>query len=423
MYSIAALLGAMAIIVVYVTAAVNMVATRQDRFDTMSPFSGDVAAFMRALHGAAGQAATAGNAITVHQNGDDIFAAMLAAIHASRSTVHFSSYVFWSGRIAERFAEAFGKAAQRGVTVRIIVDSEGSSSRLEPGLVQQMRGAGCQFAWYGRAQWFDVARYNRRTHRRLLVVDGEVAFTGGVGVADQWLGNARNAGEWRDTHVRLRGPAVQGLAAGFTDNWNQCTDQLLLSAQEYPVLAEVGDAMITPVISTPYGGASPAQRVMGACIAAATRTLHLTNAYFVPTPAFVEALCAARRRGVQVGIIVPGPWHNKPLVRRASRHTWRTLVTNGVELYEHQVTMVHAKTLVLDGRITLVGSINFDPRSFSLNAEAGVVTADPSVALEMERAFAADLAQCTPVDVERLNELGPFTRRGDALLYWLRAQL
>ena len=424
LYGIAALLAAGGIAFAFLTVVANLVANRQDRVTEVAPLDGnDVAAFMRALHGAAGQAAHGGNHVTLYNNGDAIFPPMLDAIRASQSTVHFSSYIFWSGRIAERFVDAFTEAARRGVTVRIVVDSEGSHAKLDSALVARLANAGCRFAWYRRPQWFDLARYNHRTHRRLLIVDGMVAFTGGAGVADQWGGTAANPAEWRDSHVKVVGPAVHGLAAGFTDNWNQCTEELLLASRDYPPLRPAGDAVVVPVISTPVSGASPAQRVMGACIAAASRTLHITNAYFVPTPAFVEALCAARRRGVRVAIIVPGPYHNKPLVRRASRHVWRALLASGVELYEHQVTMVHAKTLALDGIITLVGSINFDPRSFSLNAEAGVVTADSSLASEVEQAFAADLAHCSPVDGASLNALGPVTRAGDALLYWLRAQL
>ncbi|MDB4900299.1 MAG: cardiolipin synthase, partial [Gemmatimonadetes bacterium] len=423
LYGVAALLGAIALAIAYATLAVNLVANREDLVNTIAPMNDDPVSFMRALHGAAGQESSPGNAVTLYQNGDEIFPPMLAAIRASRETVHFSSYVFWSGTIAGQFADAFCDAAQRGVKVRLIVDSEGSSSKLDRALVQRLREAGCRFTWYRRAQWFDVGNYDHRTHRRLLVVDGTVAFTGGAGIADQWLGSASDSGAWRDSHVRVTGPAVRALQAGFTDNWNQCTDELLLAPRDYPSLEHTGDAVVMVVISTPTGGASPAQRVMGACIGAATRTLHLTNAYFVPTPAFVDALCAARQRGVDVKIIVPGPYHNKPMVRRASRHTWRMLLARGVELYEHQVTMVHAKTLVLDGRVGLVGSINFDPRSFALNAEAGVVVADDALAESMERAFQADLANSRRVDAASLAAHPFRTRAADALMYWLRAQL
>src|SRR6478672_6043815 len=210
---------------VYLTLAVNFIANQQDRVDNVPPIDEDPEAFMRALHGAAGQGFTAGNDVRLFQNGDEIFPAMLEAIRASRSTVHFSSYILWSGEIGERFADAFCDAARRGVVVRMIVDSEGSADDLDKSLVRRLRDAGCRFAWYRPAQWFDVTEYNSRTHRRILVVDGTVGFTGGVGVADLWLGNAEGPANWRDTHARVAGPAVTALQAGFTDNWNQCTHE------------------------------------------------------------------------------------------------------------------------------------------------------------------------------------------------------
>jgi len=408
---------------VYMTLAVNFVANQQDRVDRVPAIDTDPEPFMRALHGAAGQGFTTGNDVTLYQNGDEIFPAMLDAIRASRSTVHFSSYILWSGEIGDRFADAFCDAARRGVVVRIIVDSEGSADRLDDALVRRLRDAGCRFAWYRPAQWFDVTEYNSRTHRRILVVDGVVGFTGGVGVADLWLGNAESPAHWRDTHARIAGPAVNALQAGFTDNWNQCTHELLLHERDYPALAPAGDMEVTTVVSTPAGGSSPAQRVMAACIAAATRTLRVTNAYFVPTPTFVDALCAASARGVAVKVITPGPHHDKPFVRRASRHTWKALLASGVEIHEFQPAMVHAKTLTVDGTLTVVGSINFDPRSFSLNAECAIVVADGGLAKEMEAAFDADLARCRRITAAELAARTSGTRLADAACYWVRAQL
>lgn len=408
---------------VYMTVAVNFVANQQDRVDSVPAIDADPEAFMRALHGAAGQGFTTGNRVTLYQNGDEIFPAMLDAIRASRSTVHFSSYILWSGEIADRFADVFCDAARRGVVVRIIVDSEGSDDELDDAVVRRLRDAGCRFAWYRPAQWFDVAEYNSRTHRRLLIVDGVVGFTGGVGIADLWLGNAEGPGHWRDTHARVDGPAVTALQAGFTDSWNQCTHELLLHERDYPALAPAGDMTVTTVISTPTGGSSPAQRVMAACIGAATRTLHVTNAYFVPTPTFVDALCTARARGVSVKVIAPGPHHDKPYVRRASRHTWKALLASGVEIHEFQPAMVHAKTLTVDGALALVGSINFDPRSFSLNAECGVVVADSGLAAQMDAVFDADLARSRRITAEEVAARTLGTRAVDAICYWVRAQL
>lgn len=419
--------GGIALLVVvaaiYTTLSTNQVANHQDCVRSVPSVATEREAWLRALGAAAGARSMDGNTVLLLQNGAAIFPPMLAAIEGSRQTVHFSNYVFWSGLVADSFADALCAAARRGVTVRLIIDRQGSSSKLDQGLVRRLSDAGCHIAWYRRAQWFTVLKYDRRTHRRLLVVDGRVAFTGGVGIADQWAGDGDGPAHWRDTHVRLTGPAVADVQAGFTESWNECTEELLLDAVEYPALESTGRTTVSVVMSTPTDGGSSAQRTMAACIASAGSSLRITNAYMVPTPAFVDALRAAAARRVAVRIIMPGPYHNKPLVRRASRHTWRALIAGGVELYEQQRTMVHAKTLIIDSHAALVGSINFDPRSFSLNAESGLVITDEAIAAEMTRVFAGDLAQCARVDPAALEQLSPLDRLGDALCYWFRAQL
>jgi cardiolipin synthase len=394
----------------------------QDRVESVPPVATELDAFLRSLAAAAGQPCTTGNTVELLQNGDEIFPPMLEAIRQSRSTVHFATYIYWTGRIPDQFAEALCDAAQRGVIVRLVLDSEGSAP-ISKTIVKRLTDAGCKVAWFRRIRWFDFTRYNRRTHRRILVVDGVVGFTGGVGIADEWAGHAESPKQWRDTHVHVTGPAVSALQAAFADNWNLCTDELLLNARDYPALSPTGKLPVCGVVSTPTNGTSPAQRVVAACVAASARTLHVTNAYFVPGPAFIESLCDARARGVDVKIVVPGPYHDQPIVRRASRHTWKKLVAGGVRIYEYQPTMIHAKTMVVDGAVSLVGSINLDPRSFALNAESGVVVAEAGFGEAMERAFAADLAECTQVDAQTVASLGVVTRTVDALCYWCRAQL
>src|SRR5450759_2440843 len=196
--------------------------------------------------------------------------------------------------------------ARRGVMVRLVLNSEGTEP-MPRELVDQMRDAGCKVTWFRRMRWFDWMKYNHRTHRRLLIVDGKIGFTGGVGIADEWTGHAQSPSHWRDTHVRLTGPIVAALQSAFTDNWNQSTEELLLDARDFPHLTPTGDVPVCAVLSTPANGASAAQRVMAALIAGSTRTLYISNAYFVPTPAFIDALCAARDRGVDVRVLVPGP--------------------------------------------------------------------------------------------------------------------
>lgn len=408
---------------VYMTLAINADANRQDMVDAAPPISSDPSGFLRALHGATGERSSKGNHVDIFLNGEEIFPAMVDAIRGSRETVHFATYVWWKGKnIPDQFTALFCETAQRGITVRIGIDSEGSESMSQEQL-EQMRNAGCHVALFRRVHWNTWMRYNHRSHRRLLIVDGMVGFTGGVGIADEWSGHAQSPEHWRDTHARVRGPAVSSLQAAFADNWNETTKELLLNARDYPLLEEAGSMESCMVVSTPAYGSSAAQRTMAALIAGSTRSLHVTNAYFVPTPAFVENLCQASKRGVDVKVIVPGPHHDMPVVRHASWHAWPKLLDAGVMIYEYQPTMIHCKTLVADGQVSLVGSINFDPRSFALNLECAVVVSDAGVAAGMERAFAADLAQCKSIDLSDVKGRGLPARARDAACYWVRAQL
>jgi cardiolipin synthase len=421
--SIAVTLVVVAILAfVYLTLSLNAESRDQANVVSVPMVSSALDEFMRAVGGAAGQPTVHGNTVDLYQNGDEIFPPMLEAIGGAKSTVHFSTYVFWDGTIPNTFADAFSAAAQRGVTVRVILDSEGASP-MKKAVAARMRAAGVRVSWFHRARWYDWARYNRRTHRRLLVVDGTVAFTGGVGIADEWSGHAQSAKHWRDTHVRITGPGVTALQSAFLDNWNTCENELLLNDRDFPVQPHTGAITIAAIVSTPSNGTSPAQRVMAACVAAAEHSLHITNPYFIPTRGFRRALRAAVERGVQVQVVMPGPHHDQPIVRRASRHTWRSLVTRGVELYEYQPTMIHAKTLVVDDAVILVGSINFDPRSFSLNAEAGIVAADGTLAARMNTAFAEDIALSMRVTAEAIAARPVANRALDAMCYWVRAQL
>lgn len=417
-----ALLGAFAVFVLYLTLAVNAEANHQDRVLSVPSAAHDLDGFLRAIQGASAHAVTEGNAAVVYQNGDAIFPPMLDAIHSARETIHLATYIYWNGDIPNAFTDALADAARRGVVVRVVLDSEGAEF-MPQAMVARMIDAGCTVAWFRRAQWFDWTKYNRRSHRRLLVVDGTVGFTGGVGIADEWSGDGDAPGHWRDTHVRLAGPVVAALQAGFADSWNQCTRELLLASRDYPALSYPGTMRVAPVMSTPANGASPAQRVYAALIAGATCTLHITNAYFVPTPAFVDALCAARKRGVDVKVVMPGPYHDQPIVRRASRHTWASLLAGGVELHEFQPTMIHAKTMIVDDVMQLVGSINFDPRSFALNSEFAVLLVDPAIAAQAEAVFAADLVRSRQVTMQDIATRSVVDRAIDACCYWLRAQL
>jgi cardiolipin synthase len=421
-FLVGGILGTLAATIIYLTLAANAEANHQDRMLTVPPIEPELDAFLRTLHGTVGERVIEGNTVTLLQNGDEVFPAMLAAIRESQSTVHFSTYIYWAGAIPQEFARALSDAARRGVAVRLVLDSKGTEP-MPREMVLQLQGDGCQLTWFRPMRWYDWMKYSHRSHRRLLIVDGRIGFTGGIGIADEWGGHAQDPAHWRDTHVRVTGPIVAALQSGFVDTWNQSTDQLLLDAAGFPPLPPTGDIAVCPVRSTPADGVSSAQRVMAALIAGCTHTLEISNAYFIPTPAFIDALCAASDRGVVVRVLVPGPWHNKKMVRRASRHAWPKLLRHGVAIYEYQPTMMHAKTVVADGELVLVSSINFDPRSFTLNAEFGLVIVSPQLASSALRAFDDDLAQSVRVLPATAAARGIVNRVIDAIFYWARAQL
>jgi Phosphatidylserine/phosphatidylglycerophosphate/cardiolipin synthases and related enzymes len=247
---------------IYLTLAVNAAANLEDLVNAAPPIGADPSIFLRSLHGSAGQMPTTGNLVEILVNGDAIFPAMIEAIRQSTETVHFATYVWWDGKkIPGEFADVFCETAKRGVGVRIVIDSEGSES-MSRDLVKKMRDAGCKVEFFRGLHWNTWMRYNQRSHRRLLIVDGKVAFTGGVGIADEWSGNAGGPKHWRDTHAKVRGPAVASLQAAFADNWNKASSQLLLNARDYPPLDNEGSMEATVVVSTPTSGSSAAQRTM-----------------------------------------------------------------------------------------------------------------------------------------------------------------
>lgn len=411
-----------AVVFIYVTASVNAEADREAAIVSVPGVASDAEAFMRALGGSASADVIGGNRITVLQNGIEIFPALLEAIASAQHSVHFSTFIYSSGQIPIQFAEAFSAAAQRGIEVRMVFDKSGSK-KVSPEMMAQMRKAGCKVKWFRPIEWYSWAKYNHRTHRKLLIIDGTVAFTGGVGIADEWNGNADAPTHWRDTHVRVLGPAVASIQAAFVDNWNEATGELPIDEKYFPKLTSAGVTSMCGIQSNPAFGASSAQRSMAVLIAGASRRLWIANAYFVPPKPFVKALLDAKARGVDVKILLPGRYHDQPAVRRASRRTWGPLLKGGLELYEYEPTMMHCKIVIVDSSVTSIGSINFDPRSFALNAEFGVVALDRALAKLVEDAFVEDLRFSRRVTAEDLARLPIHERFLNLFFYWIRAQL
>ncbi|MDQ6768712.1 MAG: phospholipase D-like domain-containing protein [Gemmatimonadota bacterium] len=419
---VVSLLVLTAVVFAYVTASVNAEADREAAVVAVPPVASNGDAFMRALAGSASADVKGSNRITALHNGVEIFPPMLEAIGSARHSVHFSTFIFLSGHIPRQFADAFSAAAKRGVEVRIVIDRSGSKN-ISPVLMNQMKEAGCKISWFRPIRWYSWANYNHRNHRKLLVIDGRVAFTGGVGIADDWAGNADVPGHWRDTHVRVLGPGVATVQAAFVDNWNEATGELPIDEKYFPILAPAGETSLCGIQSNPVHATSAAQRSMAVLIAGASRRLWITNAYFVPTPPFLNALNDAKARGVDVKILLPGRYHDQPAVRRAGRRTWGPLLKGGIEIYEYERTMIHCKIVIVDSSVTSIGSINFDPRSFALNAEFGIVALDRALAKQLEDAFVDDLRSARRVTIEDLRRLPIYERILSIFYYWIRAQL
>ena len=339
-----------------------------------------------------------GNRIEILENGDGIFPPMLAAIAAARKTVNFEAYIFWSGAVSSRFRDALIERASHGVEVRVLLDAVGSPGRkLKSSDVEAMRRAGCRVEFFHtRAPW-KIWVLNHRTHRRILVVDGRVGFTGGAGFADEWAGNADSPKHWRDTQVRVEGPAVRGLQRAFQENWSEVTGEPLVGDEFFPALPGTGAIAAAVVPSSPLAAMSGAGRVYAISLAAATREVWIANSYFLPDEQTEALLVAAVRRGVDVRVIVPSDRHDDvPATKAGGRVSFGRLLEGGVKMFEYQPTMFHPKTMVVDGIFSTVGSANFDERSFHLNEEINLFVYDAGFASRMRESYREDLARCRP---------------------------
>jgi cardiolipin synthase len=332
-----------------------------------------------------------GNRVTALNNGDEIFPAMLDAIRGAQRTINFETYIYWSGETGRAFADALSERARAGVRVNVLLDWVGSV-KMEDALIEGMKDAGVVVEKYRPLKWYNLGRLNNRTHRKILVVDGRVGFTGGVGVADQWTGHAQDPDHWRDLHFRVEGPVVLQFQAAFNDNWIKTTGEVLNGADHFPPLDEVGDMPAHMFIASPSGGSESMHLMYLMTIAASRKSIDLHAAYFVPDRLIIEALLQARKRGVRVRVVLPGKHIDSETVRLASKAHWGELLLGGVEIHEYQPTMMHNKMLIVDGEMVSVGSTNFDVRSFRLNDEASMIVYDAAFAAEMTAVFEADLA-------------------------------
>jgi cardiolipin synthase len=378
--------------------------------------------FRRSLGVLLGPPIVEGNKVEVLLNGDQIFPAMLDAVKHAEKTITFETYIYWSESIGKEFADALSERARSGVKVHVLLDFIGSI-KMDKKQIDDMKAAGVQIQRYHKPVWWKLARLNNRTHRKLLIVDGKLGFTGGVGIADQWRGNAQDENHWRDTHFRVEGPVVGQMQAVFTDNWTKSTGVVLDGEEYFPALQKAGTMPAQMFSSSPTGGSESMHLMYLMAITAARKTIDLSSSYFVPDELAVKALVAAARRGVRVRIITPGKHIDSDLVRQASRERWGSMLAAGVRIAEYQPTMYHVKALVVDSQLVSVGSTNFDNRSFSINDEANLNVMDPNFAKAQAAIFEADWRRAKPISLERWQDRPLLEKLGSELASLVGAQL
>ncbi|MBC7712951.1 MAG: cardiolipin synthase [Rhizobacter sp.] len=330
-----------------------------------------------------------GNKVTHLENGDEIFSSMLSAIKSAKQTITFETFIYWEGIIGENFSHALSEKAKSGVKVHIILDWIGSR-RMEQKSINEMIESGVQVKYYHQLRWYNVTRINNRTHRKILVIDGRIGFTGGVGIADEWSGNAQDKNHWRDSHFKIQGPVVNQMQAAFMDNWNKISEQVLDGDKYFPVISKSGNSTAQVFKSSPEEGSGSVRLMYLYSIVHAKKSILIANAYFVPDSYVIKLLIEAARRGVKIEVIVPGTKIDTAITRMASMATWGELLEAGINIYQYQPTMYHCKYMIVDDLWVSVGSTNMDNRSFRLNDEANLNIIDNKWAHEMVETFSKD---------------------------------
>lgn len=355
-----------------------------------------------------------GNAVDVFRNGDEIFPPMLEAIAAAERTVEFLTFVYWTGDIATEFATCLSERARAGVEVRVLVDAVGGRS-MSGDLVAMMEDAGVTFRWFRPLT--RLQRVGNRTHRKVLVCDESTGFTGGVGIAEEWCGDARDPSEWRDTHFRVRGPAVAALRAAFATNWFETVDDLDGARLVARHRAEPeGDVTVQVLRSQPTYVRSDIGLVLTRLVALAEKRLQITTPYFTPDETFVQKLVDASERGVDVDVLIPGEHIDKRVVQMAAERHYATLLDAGIGVHIYDATMLHVKSMVIDGVSAMVGSANINRRSMDHDDELGLVIHDETVARTLEGHFADDLERSHRLVEGEWSERGVYQRACEAVV-------
>lgn len=385
-------------------------------------FAIESAEFLPTISGATDTPFLPGNKIEIYNNGDQFYPPMLEAIQQAQSTVTIEAYIYWAGQIGKKFAEALALKRREGKSVKILLDAVGSSS-ISDDILKTLKDAGCEVRWYHPIHWYSLNRINNRTHRKSLIIDGLVGFTGGAGIADHWEGNADSPDHWRDIQIRLTGPAVATLQAAFSRNWLETTGELISGEGFFPKISEDGPLAVQSILSSPETGSSTVRIMYYLSIVCARKSIFIANPYFIPDAQATKILVDAKRRGVDVKVMVSGIHNDTLLARYNTTRLYGPLLEAGVEIYEYNQTMLHQKYMVCDGVWSTIGTTNFDSRSLALNDENNVCVYGDDFAGKWETIFRNDLPACQRITLEAWQHRGVKTRLGEALFFLLRSQV
>ncbi len=379
-------------------------------------------AAMTALAANLGSPVLEDNRVDLLVNGEEIFPPMLDSIRGARESINFLTYVYWKGDIAESFANELAAAARRGVEVRVLLDAFGAR-KIDDRWVEMMRAAGCQVVWFRPLRWSTLRRAQHRTHRKVLVVDGRVGFTGGAGIAEEWTGDAQDPKHWRDDHFRIEGPAVRYLQGSFAEDWRLASGVVLTGERIFPTIDALGSAGIVPISTAANERFTGIPFTYWFLLRSARERIVVQTPYYVPDPSLDVGLLAAARRGVDVTLLVPGEHQDSIFVRYASRTYYRDLLQAGVRVFEYRPTFLHAKVMVIDDELALIGSPNFDSRSTELNRELALAVRDQALVEALDASIADDLAHSDQLTLAEVDQWSPLARARNYASRLLREQL
>lgn len=374
------------------------------------------------LEGVLGIPFSAGNRVEVLRNGDQIFPAMLEAIDQAQQRIDFLTFVYWTGSIAQRFAHALADKARTGVQVNVLLDSIGANKMADE-LLTLMRDAGVDVQWFRPMVTWKIWQSDNRTHRKILVIDGKLGFTGGVGIAEEWEGDARNPTEWRDTHFRIQGPAVHGLQGAFFGNWAETGRPVHAPGDTIPCLQPQGDAWVQIIHTTASIGWSDIATLQRLLIIQARHHIRIATAYFVPDEDTLDVLCKAAKRGVSVEIMMPGPYTDERISQLAGEDIFKPLLEAGVRLWSYQKTMLHAKIITVDNLLACIGSANFNQRSMRKDDEIALVILNKDITTTLDRHYSDDLRSCELIDLKNWQKRNFLQRFGETTMRLFKSQM